>query len=129
LEVARSVDPTERSQDLRVVPSETTSGVVCYLTGNLESSTVGKFREAIAQVKLKQVVIFELESVPFIDSAGLGALIGAIRRVREMGGDAAVCAAKPSVARVLQIVGLSRVVNVFDTLDEAQAYFVDWTAP
>jgi anti-anti-sigma factor len=119
----------ERSQEVLVVSDQMGTGIVCRLTGNLEAATVGEFRDAMAQVKLKQPVIFALEAVPFVDSAGLGALIGAIRRIREMGGDAAVCSAKPSVGRVLEIVGLPRIVTVFDNLEEAEDYFSEWTAP
>ena len=35
-----------------------------------------------------------------------------------------VCAARPSVKRVLDMIGLPRVVSVFDNLEEAQAYFL-----
>ena len=64
------------------------------------------FRQALPELTDKKQVIFDLSAVPFIDSAGLGAIIGAIRRVRENGGEAVVCAPKRSVCRVMQIVGL-----------------------
>jgi anti-sigma B factor antagonist len=99
------------------------AGVVCHLTGNLEHLTVVEFRESVAQLSGAKQVIFELSAVPFVDSAGLGALIGTVRRTREQGGEAVVCGARPSVQRVLEMVGLHRIVNVFGTLDEAQAYF------
>jgi anti-sigma B factor antagonist len=98
-------------------------GVVCHLTGNLEHLTVVEFRESVAHLGGANKVIFELSAVPFVDSAGLGALIGTIRRTREQGGEAVVCGARPSVQRVLEMVGLHRVVNVFATIGEAQAYF------
>ena len=99
------------------------AGVVCHLTGNLEHLTVVDFRESVAHLGGAKRVIFDLSAVPFVDSAGLGALIGTVRRTREQGGEAVVCAARPSVQRVLEMVGLHRVVNVFSSLREAQAYF------
>ena len=99
------------------------AAVLCRLTGNLENATVGEFRQAVVQFAPKSHVIFSLQDVPFIDSAGLGALIGAIRRIREMSGDAVVCSPRPSVDRVLQIVGLPRIVDVFGTVSDAKAYF------
>jgi anti-anti-sigma factor len=100
------------------------AGVLCRLIGNLENATLGEFREAVVQFAPKSHVIFSLEEVPFIDSDGLGALIGAIRRIREMSGDAIVCSPRPSVDRVLQIVGLPRIVDVFATVSDAKAYFL-----
>jgi anti-sigma B factor antagonist len=99
------------------------AGVVCHLTGNLEHVTVVEFRESVAHLGGAKQVIFELSAVPFVDSAGLGALIGTIRRTRERGGEVVVCAARPSVQRVLEMVGLPRLVNVFGSLADAQAYF------
>jgi anti-anti-sigma factor len=107
---------------MRVTFDETEAGVICHLVGNLEHLSVTQFRDAVAQLRDTRRVIFELSAVPFVDSAGLGALIGSVRRTREVGGDAVVCSARPSVKRVLEMVGLPRIVNVFDTLDEAQAY-------
>jgi anti-sigma B factor antagonist len=103
---------------------QTEAGVVCHVRGNLENLTVGEFREDMSQVHAKSRVIFDLSAVPFVDSAGLGALIGAIRRIRELGGDAVVCAVRPSVGRVLDLVGLNRIVAVAGTLREAQAHFL-----
>jgi anti-anti-sigma factor len=107
---------------MRVTFDETEAGVTCHLVGNLEHLSVPQFRDAVAQLRDARRVIFELSAVPFVDSAGLGALIGSVRRTREVGGDAVVCSARPSVKRVLEMVGLPRIVHVFDTLDEAQAY-------
>jgi len=113
---------------MQVTFDEMGTVAVCHLVGSLESATVGEFREALGQLNLGRPVIFVLESVPFVDSAGIGALIGAVRRIRELNGDAAVCSARPSVGRVLKMVGLSRIINVFDTLGEAADHFSGWTA-
>jgi anti-sigma B factor antagonist len=102
---------------------QTDIGVICHLVGNLEHLTVVEFRESVAHLGAAKQVIFELSAVPFVDSAGLGALIGTVRRTREQGGEAVVCAARPSVQRVLEMVGLHRIVHVFPTASEAQAYF------
>lgn len=108
---------------MSVTFEQTGAGVVCHVTGNLEHLTVVEFREAVAHLGNAKQVIFELSAVPFVDSAGLGALIGTVRRTREQGGEAVVCCARPSVQRVLEMVGLNRVVSVFGTVAEAQAHF------
>ena len=108
---------------LRVAFEDSAFAMVCHLRGNLEQATADQFREAIAQLTDKREVIFELSAVPFVDSAGLGALIGAIRRARELRGEAVVSSARPSVKRVLEIVGLPRIVNIFDEVGQALAYF------
>lgn len=92
---------------------------ICTIDGNLEYSTVATFRGVVASLQPNRPVIFDLSGVPFIDSSGIGALIGAVRRTREIGADAVVCSLRPSVWRVLNIVGLPRVVAVVATREEA----------
>ena len=113
-----------KGANVRVKFDQTEAGTVCRVIGNLEDLTAGEFREDIAQLHPHGRVIFELSAVPFVDSAGLGALIGAIRRIRDLDGDAVVCSVRPSVARVLELVGLNRIVAVLGDLDEAEAYFL-----
>ncbi len=104
---------------MHVEQEQVPAGLVCHLVGNLEQHTAADFREAVAALPGAVRVVFELSAVPFIDSAGLGALIGAVRRLRESGGEVVVCSPRPSVNRVLQLVGLPRVVPVLATLGQA----------
>lgn len=54
-----------------------------------------------------------------MDSAGLGALIGGIRRTRENGGEVAVACSRPTLTRLLHTTGFDRIVSVTETVDEA----------
>ena len=56
-----------------------------------------------------------------MDSAGLGALIGGIRRAREHGGEVAVACSRPTLTRLLHTTGFDRIVPVTETLDAAVA--------
>jgi anti-anti-sigma regulatory factor len=62
-----------------------------HATGNLEQFTAGDLRIAVVQISPGQELTFELSGVPVMDSAGLGALIGALPRPRELGAEAVVC--------------------------------------
>ena len=65
-------------------------------------------------------VVVDLTRVTFIDSTGLGVLVGAFKRVRECGALSLVCPQR-SVRRVLEITGLTQVFPLFNTLEEAVA--------
>ncbi len=54
-----------------------------------------------------------------MDSAGLGALIGGIRRAREADGEVAVACSRPTLTRLLHTTGFDRIVPVTETLDAA----------
>lgn len=64
-------------------------------------------------------VIVDLDGVGFIDSSGLGVLVGALRRAREAGGDMKIVSARAAVEKILKITGLDRVFPLYRTVDEA----------
>lgn len=92
---------------------------ICRPVGELDAYTVGQFRESLADLATRPKLLIDMSDVPFVDSAGLGALIGGIRRSREVGGDVAVCCNRPTLVRLLHTTGFDRIVTVADTLEEA----------
>lgn len=64
-------------------------------------------------------LVVDLTEVTFIDSTGIGVLVGGLRRAREKGGSLAFCAAQPRVRRVFEITGLLRALPLHNTRDEA----------
>jgi anti-sigma B factor antagonist len=97
---------------------------ICRPVGELDAYTVGQFREALGDLAARPRLLIDLSSVPFMDSAGLGALIGGIRRAREAGGDVAVSCSRPTLIRLLHTTGFDRIVPVAETVDEAAAALV-----
>jgi anti-sigma B factor antagonist len=94
---------------------------VLRFAGAVDAWRAPSVREAFNQITSPQAVIVDLERVTFIDSAGLGALIGGIRRVRNLGGKLAMCAPPPSVTKVFRMTGVDRLVVVVASLPEAMA--------
>jgi anti-sigma B factor antagonist len=93
--------------------------VVCRPVGELDAYTVSHFREKLAELSSVRRLLIDLSSVPFMDSAGLGALIGGIRRARESGGDVAVACSRSTLTRLLHTTGFDRIVPVTETLEAA----------
>lgn len=90
--------------------------------GEIDANTVGAFRDALSTLPGVQHLIIDLAEVPFLDSAGLGALIGVIRRVREADGDVAIAGPRPPLRRILLTTGLDRIVAVEDSVEAALAW-------
>jgi anti-sigma B factor antagonist len=82
---------------------------------------VGQFREALGDLASTGRLIIDLSEVPFMDSAGLGALIGGIRRAREAGRHVAVACSRPTLTRLLHTTGFDRIVPVTESIDDAVA--------
>ena len=94
---------------------------ICRPSGELDAYTVAQFREALGELAGTQSILIDLSDVPFMDSAGLGALIGGIRRTREAGGDVAVACSRPTLTRLLHTTGFDRIVSVTESVEEAAA--------
>ena len=93
---------------------------ICRPVGELDAYTVGQFRESLGDLASVGRLLIDLSEVPFMDSAGLGALMGGIRRAREAGGEVAVACSRPTLTRLLHTTGFDRIVPVTETLDEAR---------
>ncbi len=89
--------------------------------GELDAYSVAQFREAFAELGTENRLIVNLGGVQFMDSAGLGALIGGIRKVRENDGRIAVFCDRANITRLLHTTGFDRIVPVKEALPEAVA--------
>lgn len=106
---------------LEIQVEEADGYTVCRPVGELDAYTVSSFRDALGRLASSDKLLIDMSSVPFVDSAGLGALIGGIRRTRETGGEVAVACNRPTLVRLLHTTGFDRIVTVVETLDEAAA--------
>ena len=104
---------------LEIETDESEGYALCRPVGELDAYTVGAFRDALGELAMKPRVVIDLSEVPFMDSAGLGALIGGIRRAREHGGDVAVACSRPTLTRLLHTTGFDRIVPVTETVEAA----------
>lgn len=110
---------------LEIEVQEADDYTLCRPVGELDAYTVAQFREALGGLASTPRLLIDLSAVPFMDSAGLGALIGGIRRAREAGGDVAVACSRSTLTRLLHTTGFDRIVPVTETLDGAAKALVE----
>ena len=108
---------------LEVQVEESLEHTVCRPVGELDLSTAGRFREVLAEVTHVSRLVIDLTCVPFMDSAGLGALIGGVRRTRGNDGDVAVVCVRPALCQLLRTTGFDRIVNVVPSIEAAVGSF------
>ena len=125
MQISRSVRAVQAGchvLEINVESSDEGEGYhLCRLTGEVDAYTVGEFREALAGIEGVRWLIIDLSEVPFMDSAGLGALIGGIRKVRENEGAIAVFCDRANITRLLHTTGFDRIVAVSEELPAAVA--------
>jgi anti-sigma B factor antagonist len=110
---------------LEIIVEQTERYTLCRPVGELDAYTVGQFRDALAELASSPRLLIDLSSVPFMDSSGLGALIGGIRRARESDGDVTVACGRPTLTRLLHTTGFDRIVSVEETVEAAAAALLD----
>ncbi|MBO0731347.1 MAG: STAS domain-containing protein [Acidimicrobiaceae bacterium] len=93
--------------------------VICRPAGELDLYTVPRFRQALAGVDWGSQVVIDMSGVSFIDSAGVGALVGGVRRIRDRGGDVAVACPRPGLRRLLHTIGVDRLVDISEDVEHA----------
>jgi anti-sigma B factor antagonist len=112
-------------QKVEIEISEGEDWRVLKPTGDLDVYTVGSLRDAIGQMidQGTPKVVVDLDGVPFMDSSGLGALMGGVRRLRESGGDLAIACTREQHLKLFSITGFGEGVSIAPTVEEAAKGF------
>jgi anti-anti-sigma factor len=63
-------------------------------------------------------VVLNFSSVTFMDSPGLGAILSSVRNLHDRGDTLAVCCLSSAVKTLFELVGLNRIVKVYDSEEE-----------
>jgi anti-anti-sigma factor len=89
-------------------------GVVVIASGEIDLATSPELRKALLDPQANaKTVVLDLRAVTFIDSSGLGVIVGQQKRARESGDGFAVATAGASaVERILELSGLVRVLDI-----------------
>ena len=97
------------------------AAIVYRLRGSLDLATAPSLRAALVEAanEGKHDIVVDLTELEFLDSTGLGALIGAHRRAMENGGRVRLIVREGPISRLLNITGLMRIFAVYSTLDGA----------
>jgi len=97
---------------------------VVRASGELDVATAPQLRERLTTLiddgGATRVVV-DLEDVDFVDSTGLGVLVGALRRAREGGGEVRLVCTNHRILKVFEATGLHEVFTIGATLDDVVA--------
>ena len=94
--------------------------VIAEVTGEIDISTVAGLRERLfGLADSGQPLIVDLNRVTFIDSAGLGVLVGTSRRADEHGGSLHAVCTQPQTRKLLWLTGVDRRIPLTATVDGA----------
>ena len=89
--------------------------------GRLNMVSAPRLREAVtaAVAAGRPRIVIDLSGIEFMDSSGLGALVGCLKTARQAGGDLRIARPSSQVQMVLQLSNLDRILTSYATPEEA----------
>lgn len=96
---------------------------VIAVIGEIDVYTAPKLREKL--ISLAEAgnyrLIVDMEGVEFLDSTGLGVLVGGLKRVRAQDGGIDLVCTQSRILRIFKITGLNKVFSIYNSVPEAAA--------
>jgi len=92
--------------------------LIVKISGDLDLVVAKEFRETADKFLMDRPLknlILDLADVQFIDSSGLGAILGRYKIIQQRGGKMSIWGAKTSVYRILDLSGIMKIIPVFKT--------------
>jgi anti-sigma B factor antagonist len=94
---------------------------VVEVAGEIDLYTSARLREHLVDLVTagRYHLIVDLERVDFLDTTGLGVLVGALTRVRAHGGCLQLVCTRDRILKVLRVTGVTTVFQVHTSVEEA----------
>jgi len=104
---------TSRPAEDGIVVLDLGGEVDAFTAPNLKQEMINQIERGIARLAI------DLADVTYLDSTGLGVLIGGLKRTRDKNGDLVLICPNIRIMRIFDITGLSRIFDMFKTESEA----------
>ena len=91
--------------------------------GEIDISTAPRLRDLLIELVSKNnyQLVVNMDEVGFLDSTGLGVLVGGLRRVRAHDGSLDLVCTRERILKIFRITGLTQVFGIHETVDQAIA--------
>ena len=100
---------------------------VVELHGGLDAGNFRQLEQRLGPLlRSTAKLVMDMTSLEFIDSAGIGAVLSVLKRLRKTGGDLKLCGASGPVEVALQVVHFDKVIDILADKDQAVRAFARW---
>ena len=110
---------------LSIETDNTHSISVMKVKGRVDSDTAPEFDYALSKLldDNKNKIVLNLQGVEFLSSAGLRAMVKALKGAQSSGGDVRLASVSQPIEVILRTVGMMQMFKLFSTSEEAAAGF------
>ena len=88
--------------------------LIIYLSGEIDHHSAAEMRFFIdgeLERSTPSLIIFDFSGVEFMDSSGIGLVMGRLRVISGWGGKAAIENPRPSIRKMLKLAGLEKLIG------------------
>ena len=103
--------------DLSLQTREVDSRVIVAVGGEIDVYTAPKLRDMILELVSQghHNLVVDLEGVDFLDSTGLGVLVGGLKKVRAQEGSMELICSHDRLLKIFRITGLAKVFTIHES--------------
>ena len=107
--------------DLGLEVEERGDVAVLAVSGEVDVATVPRLREQLHGLVASGTprIVVDLDAVDFLDSTGLGVLVGALKRLRAAEGTFGLVCAKEPLLKIFRITALDQVFPIYPSIEAA----------
>ena len=98
------------------------SNLVVHLIGELDHHNAQEVRHKIDDIIDKDAIknlVLDFSSVTFMDSSGIGVVIGRYKRMSSKNGQIAITSINNNIKRVFELSGIFRIIKTYDKIEDA----------
>ena len=109
--------------DLTLATREVGETTVVAVGGEIDVYTAPKLRDKITELVGAGTydIVIDLEAVEFLDSTGLGVIVGGLKKVRAHDGSLRLVCTQDRLLKIFRITGLAKVFDIHQSADAAVA--------
>ena len=109
--------------DLTLTTRDAGGKTIVAVGGEIDVYTAPKLRDKITELVADGVydIVIDMEEVEFLDSTGLGVLVGGLKKVRTHDGSLQLVCNQDRLLKIFRITGLSKVFVIHESADAALA--------
>lgn len=94
--------------------------IIVYLSGEIDHHSARSIRDSIDKLIILQkpeILILDLSGVDFMDSSGLGLILGRYKKIKELSGDMFLCGVDMRTMKILKMAGVDKIIKTISNAD------------
>lgn len=97
------------------------STIIFKVEGDFDNLLCIKYKNAITEIiarKKADLTVFDLSNVSFIDSSGIGLLLGRYKQIKEHSGKIIICGLNNNIKKTIAISGIAMIIDTYEDIYE-----------